>query len=192
MKLGIDLDGVVCDFPLQANAYLAGELGVPPIKVDRWDWYEGYGPDVKPVWQRLWDEEVQKGFFSTVPEAPGAIDGLGQLRDRGHQLVFITARPLAAGEDTQTWLDERGFGGHHLIVCPKSKSKQFTDPDILLDDKGDTVYRQLSVGKSSVLFKRPWNRDWWSRVPSVSGWSEFVQLVDAIGQEEVGNAHPAR
>lgn len=190
LRVGIDLDGVVCDFPLWANSYIANRLDRRPLPVDRWDWYRSYGEGVDVVWDDIWADEVpNKGFFADVPEAPGAVDGLSALRAAGHQLVFITARPVAAGVDTVEWLKRRDLDGHHLILSPNSKTKQFTDTDTLLDDKGDTVFRHLSLGKSAVLFKRPWNREWWSRVPSVSGWPEFVQLIQKMEEDRV---EPAR
>lgn len=194
MRLGIDLDGVVADFPRRANEWLSKEMNCPPIAIDRWDWYKGYGGDVEETWERLWNEEVpNNSFFSTIYEVPGALDGLRDLRAAGHQLVFITARPAAAGPCTEQWLDARGLGGHHLILALTSKAKQFTDTDTLLDDKGETVYRHLSHGKSAVLFKRPWNREWWSRVPSVSGWPEFIQTVEAMeAMKEESDARATR
>lgn len=177
------MDGVVCDFAVEANAYLSRKLGVPPIPVSRWDWYQDYGEGVQEAWDELWSDLVpHQGFFNSLPVAPGALEGLGELRSAGHQLVFITSRPAVAGGDTERWLEARGLGGHHLILTTSAKAKQFTDTDTLLDDKGDTVFRHLSQGKSAVLFKRPWNRDWWGRVPSVSGWPEFVQLVEEMAK----------
>lgn len=185
MRLGIDLDGVVCDFPVWANSFLASRLNVKPIPVSRWDWYKDYGDGVDAVWDHIWSDEVPHNeFFLNVPEAPGAIDGLMKLRGGGHQLVFITARPATGAVDTVEWLKRRDLDGHHLLFAPDSKTKQFTDTDILLDDKGDTVFRHLQLGKSSVLFKRPWNREWWHRVPSISGWPEFVQLVEGLTPKE--------
>lgn len=182
MRLGVDLDGVVADFASAANAWLANELGVAPVVVDRWDWYKSYGGDVEPVWSRLWDEEVPAGFFERVDTMPGALNGLDVLSAQGHELVFITARPATAAFDTKRWLDRLELGHHPLIFTFSMKTKRFTDTDLLLDDKGETVLSHLQLAKPAVLFKRDWNREWWHRVPSVSTWDEFVQMVEEVGK----------
>lgn len=180
LTLGIDLDGVVCDFPTAANLHLADMLGADPIPVDRWDWYKSYGEDVEDEWIALWDEYVPGGFFLTLDEISGACDALDVLRRLGHKLVFCTARPLCAGQDTEAWLEMRGFGGHALFVTGDSRTKQYLDVDLLIDDKSATICKHRALGKDAVLFKQPWNRDHWHKVPSVSGWDEVLELVGAL------------
>lgn len=180
LTLGIDLDGVVCDFPSAANDYLCSELECSPLPVDKWDWYKGYGEAVEPVWQRLWDEVVPGGFFLTVDEVSGACDALDHLRRQGHTLVFCTARPMCGAVDTEAWLEMHGFAGHPLFVTADSKAKQHMGVDLLIDDKSATIRKHLSLGKHAVLFKQPWNRDHWHKVPSVSGWGEVIGLVEAM------------
>lgn len=180
LTLGLDLDGVVCDFPTAANGWLASQLGQSPMSVDRWDWYKKYGTCVEPVWDRLWNEEVPNGFFLTVDEIPGACDALDVLRRQGHRLVFCTARPMCAAVDTEAWLEMHDFKGHPLFVTADSKAKQHMGVDLLIDDKSETVRKHRSVGKQAVLFKQPWNRDHWHKLPSVSGWDEVIELVGAL------------
>lgn len=183
MRLGIDLDGVVADFATAANGWLAIELNREPLPVDRWDWYKSYDTPTSPVdevWERLWSEEVPSGFFLAVSPDGEALSALDVLAAQGHEVVFITARPAAAAADTQRWLEVQGLGGHPLIFTLSMETKRFTDTDLLLDDKGETVLAHLQLAKPAVLFKRPWNREWWSRVPSVSSWGEFVQVVEKL------------
>lgn len=180
LTLGIDLDGVVCDFGGKANQWLADQLDALPIPIDRWDWYKGYGDEAGPLWEQLWDAQVPGGFFLTVDEVPGACDALDDLRRSGHTLVFCTARPMCAASDTEAWLEMHGFAGHHLFVTADSKAKVHMGVDLLFDDKADTIIRHRAAGKNAVLFKQPWNRDHWHQVPSVSGWHEVIHLVEAL------------
>lgn len=180
LTLGIDLDGVVCDFATAANDWLSAELECSPLPVDRWDWYKGYGDAVLPLWDQLWNVEVPSGFFLTVDEVPGACDALNDLRRDGHTLVFCTARPMCGAVDTEAWLEMHGFGGHHLFVTADSKAKQHMGVDLLIDDKSATICKHRALGKNAVLFKQAWNRDHWHKVPSVSGWGDVLSLVEAL------------
>lgn len=180
MNLGIDLDGVVCDFAAKANGYLADQFEVDPIEVDRWDWYKGYGEGVEEVWEHLWNVEVPNGFFRVMDPVYAAHTALTQLRLQGHTLVFCTARPMVSAADTQAWLEDFGFGGHHLFVTGDSKAKQHMGVDLLIDDKSATICKHRGRGKDAVLFKQPWNRDHWHKVPSVGNWYEVLDLVEAL------------
>lgn len=181
--LGIDLDGVVCDFATAANEYMAGTLGVPPIAIDRYDWWRGYGAThnqgvVEQAWESLWNEAVPKGFFLGVGPVPGAIDALNDLREKNYTLVFCTARPVASASDTQAWLDGYGFGGHALFITGSAKAKRYMGVDLLLDDRGDTVQRHLKAGKKAALFQQPWNAKDWLDMPSVANWGLFLAALD--------------
>ena len=177
MNLGIDLDGVVCDFATKANEWLADELEVERIAIDRWDWYESYGPEGKFAWDLLWNVEVPKGFFRRMAPVYGAHSGLSRLRRGGHTLVFCTARPMAAAADTETWLEDFGFGDCPLFVTASAEAKRHLGVDLLLDDRPDTV--QAHAG--GVLYRQPWNREaWLSTGNSVRSWDQFVGMVEAM------------
>lgn len=180
LSLGVDLDGVVCDFAKAANEWLADQMGVTPIDVDKWDWYRGYGDEVLPLWDQLWEREVPNGFFLTVEEVPGACDALDTLRRSGHKLVFCTARPMCSGVDTEAWLEMHDFKGHPLFVTANAKAKQHLGVDLLIDDKVETVNKYRALGKDAVLFKQPWNVTAWHKVPSVYDWNEVIELVGAL------------
>lgn len=178
--IGIDLDGVVCDFATAANDWLSIQMDTNPIGIDRWDWYKGYGDGVEDAWSRLWNEEVPNGFFLTVDPIPGALDALDDLRRMGHTLVFCTARPMCAAVDTEAWLEMHDFKGHPLFVTASAKAKQHMGVDLLVDDKVETVNKHRARGKDAVLFKQPWNVTSWHKVPSVLTWTEVIELVEAI------------
>lgn len=182
MNLGIDLDGVVCDFASAANQFLADNLRVEPIAIDRWDWYKGYGPDVEPVWKYLWDHAVPHGFFRCIEPVYGAHRGLIELRERGHVIVFCTARPMAAAVDTEAWLKDFGFGDCPVFVTASAEAKRHLGVDVLLDDRPDTVQAYAETGKRSVLYRQPWNREAWRLSTGVRSWQQFVGLVEAMGR----------
>ena len=182
LALGIDLDGVVCDFASAANEWVAAQMGVTPIKTDRWDWYLGYGEGVEEVWGRLWAEAVPDGLFLACNPIDGALDALDDLWSGGYTLVFCTARPMSAAVDTEAWLKMHGFGTCPLFVTADSRSKRHLGVDLLIDDKPETIGRHRADGRQAVLFKQPWNRDYWHKLPSVSGWSEVVELAEAMSR----------
>lgn len=126
-------------------------------------------------------------FLLSQPPFPGALEGVRELRRRGHRLVVCTAvgteQSVVAARKKR--LHEL-FGAHrfHDIRCVDSPDdKPYAVSDIgtiraVVDDHAPTVERFLAAGVPALLFDRPWNRE--TLLPRVRGWSNLVPVVTSV------------
>lgn len=188
MKLGIDLDGVVCDFANKANAYIwerlpEGARPSRPAPVDKWDWFTHYGAAGKRLFKQIMEVEAGLGFFAGLESLPHAVKSLQHLGRvpivagvQQHYVTYLTHRPKLAAYDTQWWLDHHRLPGS-LILVDEPEDKLDYGCDLYLDDRPETVDTLRRAGREALLFRQPWNTAWWSNLPSVGTWPEFFAFV---------------
>ena len=65
---------------------------------------------------RDWD-----GFFAAAAGDPAHPEGIALVETlaAGHEIVYLTGRPQRLEADTQAWLEQRGVGGHQLVMRPE-------------------------------------------------------------------------
>lgn len=94
---------------------------------------------------------------------PGALSGVLWMRDRGYDVVFVSACGAGMASPKMQWLRRWGFlaegrwvGGWHqdFIACQR---KELIRADIIVDDSAETVRRCIEHGMHAVLFTTPHN-----------------------------------
>lgn len=139
LRAGLDVDGVLANFRAaferEANRHLA-DLPDP----DRVDAGRLSNQDMKRVWTRI--QQTHNWWLSVEPFEPGEIARLYQLsRQRRWEVVFMTKRPLTAGDpiqfQTQRWLEEHGFHHPAVVTVPGSRGELVNALrlDIVVDDQ---------------------------------------------------------
>lgn len=178
MKIGIDLDGVICDFyePYE-ELCVAADNGIdrfpqrgssvgfyPPV----WNWPQHYGYSDAVV-DRVWEKIKASNDFwlelKPLPEGQDLIDS-GNLNNllAEHDVYFITARPGArAKQQTEEW-----FGIHAGLDCPtvllcnnKFHACRALHLDLYIDDRGENIVDcdKYAWETVSVLLNRPYNAE---------------------------------
>ena len=143
MKIGIDIDGVLCDH-------------VP--SVCRWA-SEKYGIDARPEMVTEWDVQIKghsfgdlifetysdSDFVMALPPYPGAVNGVRQLkRVREVELVIVTSRRYA--QPTIWWVEEH-FGRMPVYLA---EDKTTVGLDGLIDDHGPTIFGICKKGGTGI------------------------------------------
>ena len=106
--LGVDLDGICADF-LGACAFLEEKLG-----------HRNLWPALRSARHPEWLEEILTGYqydrslYSALNPIPYAASSLTRLAEPV-EIVYITARPMFAKQDTLLWLERHGFPGGLVI-----------------------------------------------------------------------------
>lgn len=181
MNLGIDLDGVVCDFASKANAHIARRLIRRELPVTKWDWYNDYGIEGRAVFRHIMSVEARRGFFADLVPLPGAIDSLLRLDSQGHSIHFLTHRPKAATADTETWLNYHDLSHLPVTVVDSPEDKTAFPCDVFLDDRPETIRAALASGAKGFVYLQPWNiMDACHSeppLPHVFGWLGFEQRL---------------
>jgi uncharacterized HAD superfamily protein len=174
VRIGVDIDGVVADFVSAANGWVSREYGILSIPATTWNWFEGY-PGGAAKWAALWDKGIrQEKLLLTCAVIPGARHTVQRMM-RHHEVVFVTYRPEDVMDQTHTWL-ERNIGRGFELMRTDDKSE--AKADLHIDDHPETVDALRRSGLRSVLFRQPWNRNWWTTLPSFNGWGDISMALD--------------
>jgi len=170
-KVAVDIDGTLANFHDPCNYWLAAKSGIPPLLIDRWEWYEDY-PDGKRLFKQFWQYvSHDPTWWMHVPVLHDVQYAMQVLRET-HKVFYLTARNEKYRAQTAVWLARHGF--YETLVHNRDKHLHADDFRILLDDRYDHVRDVIEHGGNAILVDRPWNYDEPDDVPRASS------LLDAV------------
>lgn len=183
MIIACDVDDVVADLIpawLLANNQKYGDQTTPEM-VTRWR-VADFSSAGEAVYALLTPE-----LYDTVELVPGAQEGIQNLRQMGHRVVFVTSTPLGSGGAKLLWLRRKGIitgsgpygDGRHSEDYVEVYDKSLIHADIIIDDKPENVQNFKGEG---ILFNRPHNHSflWPMRADT---WEDVVFYVLSIAEE---------
>jgi len=181
MRLGIDMDGVMCDFNAGWMRLHADEFGsaLRPEMVTGWDGLHelaGFA-EMEAFWRWARETPQRPSIFRHLELFPGALEAMEALSAAGHDIVVLTAKPAWAVADTMSWLADHRvptseihfIADKHTVAC-----------DVYLDD-APAVLDDLVAHCPGALVCRmvqPWNRPVAGAL-DVHDWAEFADAVTA-------------
>lgn len=186
LRIGMDLDGVVCDYSgailsLRGTDYTAEDC-------TEWDsvaYLAGFGSAEEMY---AWREREYPYFFQDGIQAyPEALVALQRLKEEGHELVIITSRPEDARDQTVLWLRDVGIDYDELHVTQDKHSVQACD--VYLDDARhhlDALVRHRPEAMV-VRWLTPWNKPVPGTVPAES-WPRFLCIVRTVAERSMWEA----
>ena len=185
---GIDLDGICFDFIGAFCEWLHDKVGVEiPEKeeITSYYWHETMDDLDKETFDVEFDKFGLAGGYRNLKLLPGAREGLQNIVDAGHKIVYITSRPDYALADTRAALEEHDFPSrHNLFFAQGSKSSLINahGVDVFIDDSPRTVV-EISEQTEATIYcmDYPFNR----HLPAgnytrVHSWEEFL-IEEEIG-----------
>lgn len=139
MRAGFDIDGVLADFrsafEREARRHLSGPLDPDRAETDALSTRE-----MRVIWARIMG--TPNWWTSVSPFEPDQIKRLYALsRAQGWEIVFMTKRPVTAGEpvqfQTQHWLEQHGFHYPAVVTVPGSRGELVNALrlDVVVDDQ---------------------------------------------------------
>lgn len=182
MRLGIDLDGVVCDFNAGWMRLHADEFGsdLDPAMVTSWDSLHALGgfADMGAFWRWARGSEERPSIFRNLELFPGALETMTDLVRRKHRIVIITSKPGWAVPDTLRWLADHDIPTREIHV---THAKHEVECDVYLDDSPTVLPALVRHRPGAVVCRmvRPWNKPVEGTV-DVTDWSEFHQVVTGL------------
>ena len=144
LKLGLDIDGVVCDL----YTGLFGVAGVPLYRLHDVEEYN-FKPvfDFDPVWDKVKGDD---NFWLSCP----VLDGYLPVQ----AVAYISSR-YCSPEITKQWLRCHGLDAFPLYQTDDKLAKlRELKLDGLIDDRGETYEQVRGEFPASFLVSRPWNR----------------------------------
>lgn len=188
MRLGIDMDGVLCDFNAGWMQLHRDEFGseLQPEMVVAWDNLHELGgfADMQAFWDWAEGRGDRPSIFRNLEPYPGALETLHELHDAGHRVVIVTAKPDWAIPDTLRWLADHRVPTNEIHV---EYRKSRVDCDVYLDDS-PLVLPELVANRPEATVCRmvqPWNTAL-AGTTDVNDWLQFAAVVEGLtsGTEE--------
>ena len=192
MKLGFDIDEVVCDLTKGLSDYIQDKYKII-WPVDCWRIYSledcdytGCGDSIlnKKITGNLLELAYDLEFLVQCVPVEGAVKALQSLKRLGHTLHYITAREEKKEHLTIKWLRENKIPFdsvcHVGYYGEKGTVGRSLNLDFFLDDLEHHLKSMLRYKKrwkkSLALLDKPWNSDYdGGSFVKLHGWSQVIR-----------------
>ncbi|MDM5197638.1 HAD family acid phosphatase [Fictibacillus enclensis] len=187
MKFGFDIDDTLINlrgyaftiYNKKLNKNLAMDIFEALKTVEIHEPFGLTNAEGKEMWNTL-REEI---YFSDCPPYPDAVETLQELKEQGHEIYYITARPGEHGERTMNWMKKQGFpvDGDKFYCGMKDHEKvkiiEELGLDFYFDDKPG-VLDTLSSGSLRVVVRdQSYNRH--LQGERLSHWKEIKTFLSS-------------
>ena len=135
--IAVDIDGVCADLH---HAWLGRynkdyDDTLTAEQITEWDMTKFVKPECHT---KIFDYLHDKRLYDDVPALPGALQGVQDLRDMGHRVIFATATNVQMAGRKLHWLETHGFlkltYGTHSKDFVEAQDKGLVRADCLIDD----------------------------------------------------------
>ncbi len=161
----LDIDGVVANtgqavIDLVKKEFHKSDVSIEDIKeyeIPKLPWLTS--KEVETLLLRFNDPE----FYYFIPPMPQAAQTTRLWKQKGWQVIFVTARPPHLYEVTLYWLRRHGFAFDSLIMSsPFDKVNHCQNHALcfLVEDRPDVLFHiaQIKPQIKLFLYDQPWNR----------------------------------
>ena len=176
IKMGIDLDGVICDmiadFLIEAKKRHNLEINKEDLTdYDVWDATSISRDQAKGIYR-------DGIFLAKLGVVPGAEEYIYNLYTAGVFIHIITARYENRKISTEGWLSDNSIVYDMLSFVPANTKAKFAERngiDVFIEDKYSTALDLGNVCRAVFLIDYPWNQGVLPRnVYRVSGWKSII------------------
>lgn len=177
VEIAFDFDDVICAFGDGVRAAVEQEFGVAVPPFTQWNITKVLNPIIGRDWWDGWMRDRPERWVN-FPAIQGAVGGIYKLRQDGHYIEVVTAKPEWAEFVIWEW-----FGLHRpavnrvTIVDADIPKTEASDAELLVDDKAQNVSEWMADGRSAILFSQSHNMNDVVDAPRVATWGELIELV---------------
>lgn len=180
----MDADDVVVDFIGGLLGSVKKEYGVEVRKEDIKEW--NLHPILDPIigrsfWAWLKDRERLWANFDAVDGAIGSID---KLRRDGHYMELVTSKPDWAEHNVFIWLGKWRPNFHRVTITKlDDKKADFSDADLLIDDKPQNCMDWIATGRKAILFASAHNKAFREKsdlLMRADNWPMVLELIERM------------
>ena len=129
--------------------------------------------------------EVGREAQLNCPCQSGAAEVVRKLKEQGHNIIIVTARPdiyFEAEPYTKLWLQKQGIPFDKIIVGKQDKKQTMIDNNInlVIDDSVQTITYASELGINSLMYTTEENKQ--QKPPRyctrVNSWEEIDQILE--------------
>lgn len=192
MRIGVDMDGVLADFDKGWVDRYNADFGtnLHPKQNDHWDALVSitHFADDAEWWE--WATSKHEDLFLGLDPLPGAVEGVRALKDAGHDIVIITAKPRWAAGHPSSWLIKHDVPYDEIHV---TKAKSYVICDVYVDDALHNVVDLMENTDALVIQYSAWPyvnggevvpgavyaTSWTDVVEEVNTWQQLLDYRDS-------------
>jgi len=198
MRIYIDFDDVLCE-TARALSVAAREVfnrDVPYEEITVFNLQHAFSLSGDEI-EQLMDLAHEVEFLAALEPTPGAIEGLRELRERGHEVVIVTGRPSYCHAGAVSWLARYGLENLEVIYVdkygrapkilpqgapPMLSLDQFYELsfDVAIDDSPTALDLLTELKECQVvIYSRPWNLSYQpsSAMTRCNSWAEVLSSI---------------
>jgi len=184
LHLAFDFDDVIADFGGRVIETVNMEYGVN-LKIEdvtSWDLNQLLDPIMGEDWWQWWEE--RDWLWAKASAIPGALGGLRQLHQKGHWIEIVTAKPNWARAGLWEWLGKWKPLVDQVTIGPARppmNKAEYTDADLLVDDKPQNCEEFMRSGGTAILFNRPHNKSFYShQIYRANDWKTVIDIITRL------------
>jgi uncharacterized HAD superfamily protein len=180
MRLGMDLDGVVCNYAIPLIQEFSKRhnhhYSLKDVKTFGLSDIGGTEKEICDIVK----QHQNDGTYRNLRPIRGAIKGLKEIH-KNSSIHIITYREGKARADTITWLEEKGVP-YDTITFTKDKSEfcNLLYLDRMVDDYVDFIDDIVKKAPQTlpIIFTQPWNKDYNNDdVIRITGWKTLTNFL---------------
>ena len=184
MKFGFDIDDTLINLREHAfhlyNKKLNQNIGLDVFRaIKTVEIHEAFGME-KDAGNAMWNSNLEEIYFTDCPSFEGAIDALQNLVKEGHEVYYITSRPIDYCHKTSEWMKEQGFPvvDSHFFCGMQDDEKIATikklELDYYFDDKPAVLETLSDVSTKVFIMDQSYNQH--VQMPRMKQWSELEKI----------------
>ena len=185
MKFGFDIDDTLINLREHAfqlyNKKLNQNVQVDLFHaLDKVEIHELFGMTSEQG-GKMWGSSLEEIYYTSCPPYPNAVDTLQKLEMEGHEIYYITARPIEHGERTMEWMIENNFPVHkdRFYYGMNDEDKVHIINDLELDYYFDDkpVVLETLINRPLKVFAKSQSYNKHLDIPRITDWSELIDLL---------------
>jgi 5'-nucleotidase len=147
----VDQDGILADCCGEWCDWLSEDYGIDVTTADITEWDTAKAPKLKHLNPKDVYKYLQRpGFFAWLKPLPGAIQGLQELHDAGHDLFIVTSP-----SGPESIVEKCAWIQKHLPFIDQKKikfshHKSMIKGDAIIDDRGSTLEQYAAAWPNAL------------------------------------------
>jgi 5'-nucleotidase len=131
---------------------------------------------------KMYDFLEDPHLYDDITPLPDALTAVNKLRELDNEIIWATTSTVGSSGRKFIWLQDHGFfqkGDAYFETL--TGSKHLIKADISFDDKFEFAKDFDGLG---FLLVRPWNKKYLPYSPSFEHWSEFIEIMEMINNND--------
>ena len=133
---------------------------------------------------KMWNDSLEEIYYTDCSPFPNAVEVINELKLAGHEVYYITSRPLVHCERSRNWLVKAGFPVDDAsFYCGMKDSEKINiikelELDYYFDDKPAVLETLMELGPRVIMKHSSYNQH--IQLPRIHCWSELKDILCEI------------